>query len=444
MWHLLLGWIILLPLLFFSTNGALVPDTGDVAMRAAEAGGTSLSHRLGVALITLLCSVLILTRLPAIFAMGQRMKLLVALPVLAIVSSAWSQNARQTMTSGFVLLIFTLFALYIGSTFGPRRQIELLVLGGGVAVILSIGLALLAPRFGAPGHNWRGIFAHKQNCAAVCTLLLVTAVHWNASGVYQKGFRAAYAAMCCALIVMSQSRTGWALALLALALSATLWLLQKMPPRDGIFASMLIGATFSGVAYAVYTQASRLLPAVGKDPTLSERTIIWVAAWSTIAKHPLLGYGYGAFWNGLQGASLNIVLISGWLLAQAQNGFLDLWLQVGVGGVLLPALMIAQAVRNAATCFRGSGHDTYVRWCIVIIVCTCIYNIGESALGMVQLVWFLFLLACIGLKEMTRAMYADTIGNHTRPQAGGAAGSSQERNDRLELKPHPSMMTKMQ
>jgi exopolysaccharide production protein ExoQ len=409
MWNLLLGWLILLPLLFFSTNGAVVPDTGDVAMRAAEPSGTALSHRLGLAAITLLCSTLIFTRLPSVFAIGQRMKLIVALPILALMSSLWSGSARQTLMSGVVLLVFTLFALYIGSSFEPDGQFELLMLAGGVALALSIGLAMIAPGLGAPGHSWRGIFAHKQNCAAVSTFLLVTAIHWRASGTYQQIYRAGYAAMCCVMIVMSQSRTGWALALLAVSISASLWLLQKMPPRDALVAFLLGVAVFAGAAYLVYDHASVLLPAVGKDPTLSERTVIWAASWTTIAKQPILGYGYGAFWTGLTGPSLNIVLISGWVLAQAQNGFLDMWLQVGVAGVVLILLATGQALRNAIRSFRASGRDSYVRWCIVVILCTLVYNIGESSLGMVQLVWFLFLLACIGLKETAIAKHAKAI-----------------------------------
>jgi exopolysaccharide production protein ExoQ len=409
MWNLLLGWVILIPLLFFATNGAVVPDTGDVAFRAVEAGGSSLSHRLGLAVIVPLCSVLIFTRLPTIFAMGQRTKLIVALPILALLSSAWSESARQTLVSGTILFVFTLFALYIASSFEPSGQFELLMLAGGVALVLSIGLVLFVPALGAPGHSWRGIFAHKQNCAAVSTLLLVTAIHWRASGIYQKVFRASYEVMCCTMIVMSQSRTGWALAILAVGLSATLWLLQKMTPKEALFVALFVAAAFGGVAYVVYDHAAVLLPAVGKDPTLSERTIIWAAVWTTIAKQPILGYGYGAFWTGLQGPSLNIVLISGWVLSQAQNGLLDLWLQVGIAGVFLILLATAQAFRNAVRCFRASGHDRYVRWCIVVIACTLVFNIGESSLGMVHLVWFLFLLACIGLKQRAMGEHAEAI-----------------------------------
>jgi O-antigen ligase len=357
--------------------------------------------------MAILCSALIFTGLPRVFAIAQRMKLVLALPLLALLSSAWSQNGRQTLVSGSILLVFTCFALYVGSTFGARAQLELLMLTAGIALPLSIALALVVPNVGAPGHAWCGIFAHKQNCAAVATLLLVTALHWHASGTLQRVFRVSCAAMCCTLIVMSQSRTGWELALFALFLSASLWLLQKMRAKDGLFVSLLMAAVFGGAASLVYTFAALLLPAVGKSPTLNERTVIWSAAWTTIAQHPLLGYGYGAFWTGLQGASLNIVLISGWVLQQSQNGFLDLWLQVGVGGVVLVFLITAQAAWNGVRCFHVTGHDNYVRWALVTIVCTLVYNIGESSLGMNHLVWFMYLLACIGLQQTAQAMHAE-------------------------------------
>ena len=138
------------------------------------------------------------------------------------------------------------------------------MLMAGVALPVSIAVALFLPNLGAPGHLWRGIFSHKQNCAAVTTLLLVTALHWRASGAYQKIFRVSCAAMSCVMIVMSQSRTGWALALLALGLSASLWLLQKMHAADAVFAALLVAATLCVGAYVVYSNAALLLPAGGK------------------------------------------------------------------------------------------------------------------------------------------------------------------------------------
>jgi hypothetical protein len=44
-----------------------------------------------------------------------------------------------------------------------------------------------------------------------------------------------------------------------------------------------------------------------------------------------------------------------------------------------------------------------VRWCIVVIVCTLLFNIGESSIGLFRMTWFLFLLACIGLNQVATA-----------------------------------------
>jgi hypothetical protein len=63
-------------------------------------------------------------------------------------------------------------------------------------------------------------------------------------------------------------------------------------------------------------------------------------------------------------------------------------------------------VRNGVRCFRATGQDVYVRWCVVVITCFLGYNVGESSLGIVSLVWFFFLLACIGLNETARVAYA--------------------------------------
>jgi O-antigen ligase len=231
-------------------------------------------------------------------------------------------------------------------------------------------------------------------------LWLITALHWKCSGNYQKIFRLMYILMCVVMIAMSQSRTGWALTLVALALSAGLWVLQKMPGKEALLISLLTLPCAGALAYGVYRYSSTLAVSVGKDPTLSQRTVIWAAVWDAVLKHPILGYGFVAFWNGLYGASQSVVLTSGWALSQAQNGFLDMWLGLGVVGVALIAIMVLKSMRNATRCFEVNDSGVYVRWCIVVIFSVLLYNVGESSLGLLQMVWFLFVLAYIGLNEI--------------------------------------------
>lgn len=393
-----LGWILVVPMLYIGTNGILIPRTTNVSFAATgEDPYTPASHKVAVALICLIWVILIGRRFSSVLALSSRMKIMLAFPVLATLSASWSEDPRQSIVSGLLLLMFTAFAIYVGNRFSYERQFELIMLVGAVALPASIVLALFVPSVGTDSIAWRGIFGHKQNCSAVCTLLLITALHWKCSGIDRKIFRVTYIVMCGVLIVMSQSRTGWALALIALLLSGALWLLQRMPAKQA-FVSLLLGLpAIAAALYGIYILSPSILVSVGKDATLGERTIIWSAAWDAALQHPILGYGFAAFWRGLYGPSHNIVLVAGWGLTQAQDGFLDVWLGIGVVGVALVALLTVQAMRNAVHSFYFEDTKVYVRWCIVVIICTLLYNIGESSIGLYNMTWFLFLLSSIDL-----------------------------------------------
>ena len=390
-------WFILLPLLYYANGGSL-GTTNSIA-------GSTRFHQIGLLTASVVCFILIVKRFSAVFSASLRMALIVALPVLALLSCGWSVDPRQSLISAITLLCFTLFAVYLSETYTTVGLLDLIMLTGIIAVPLSILVALLVPSIGATSAGWRGIFTHKQQCAGAVTLFLVTAVHWKPTRSLHRPLRVIYVILCLFLIAMSQSRTGWLLTLFALTLSAILWLLQKLPPKDSLVLALTAIPVLSGLAYLFSLLASLILTTVGKDPTLDQRTIIWAAAWDAILHRPLLGYGYEAFWRGLQGASSTVVLIAGWTLFQAQSGYLDLWLQFGVLGVVLLALMTLQAGRNAVRCFRRSPDSSFVRWCIVVILCNLVYNIGESDFGYLRILWLLFLLACIGLRKQAEALY---------------------------------------
>lgn len=392
------SWFILLPLLYYSNSGS----PGVTSSTSAES--QSQAHQIGLLVVSVICFILILKRFNVVFTASLKMKLILALPVLALLSPLWSVDPRQSVVSGITFLCFTLFAIYLTETYSTDGQLDLIMLTGAVAVPLSIFLALFVPVIGATAAGWRGIFTHKQQCAAAVTLFLVTALHWKPTRPLHRPFRIIYVALCLGLILMSQSRTGWLLALFALAFSGILRLLQRLAARESLLLILTGIPVVGGIVYLVSLLADVILSSVGKEPTLSERTIIWAAARNAIIQRPLLGYGYQAFWHGLQGASKDVVLIAGWTLYQAQSGYLDLWLQFGVLGIITLVWMTLQAGRDAIRSFRRTPNPSFVRWCIVVVFCNLIYNIGESDFGYLRILWLLFVMACIGLKKEARMM----------------------------------------
>jgi O-antigen ligase len=387
-WNLVMGWVLMIPLFYIAANAV------------GQGPGTDALHKISVALVALICIGLIALRSSQFFALARKSLLLLALPAVALLSFAWSADPRQSLISAAILFIFVLFAIHVGERFPFGRQFELMMLLGTVTVVLSIALALAVPSIGQSAAGWRGMFGHKQNCAVAGIVFLLTAIHWQPTGAWQRLFRGFFMAACVALIVLSQSRTGWGLALVMLVLSLWLWLLQKMARRDAALLVLVAIPVVIVALSALFAMASTLLVTVGKDATLSQRTIIWAAAWDSALKHPLLGYGFSAFWKGLYGPSQSITLIAGWGLHQAQNGFIDLMLGVGGIGLLILLLIVAQAIWRGIQHFYSPEHGSYARWCMLMIVCTLLYNIGESTIAFTSLNWFVFLLAVVGLTQL--------------------------------------------
>jgi exopolysaccharide production protein ExoQ len=145
-----------------------------------------------------------------------------------------------------------------------------------------------------------------------------------------------------------------------------------------------------------------LIQLLGKDMTLTGRTNIWSAVLDSIVKRPLLGYGYQAFWLGMEGESYRVILVVSWMLAQAQNGFLDIMLENGAAGLAIVLLVFGFAFRDAVVCLlrsRDHGQLRAVEWYLVIVILTLVYNLDESFLfDPKHLGSLIFLFACIGLK----------------------------------------------
>jgi O-antigen ligase len=402
-WNLVLGWTAFLPLLYLAMGANLVPTQG-VAFRMAATEDAGLAHKVPLALVLLVCGTLIFRRWAEVFALCQRMKAIVAVPLFAILSMLWSGMRGHTFLSGCILLVLTCYAIYIGGIFSYTRQLELILFTGAFALVLGALFVVLMPDVGGDRYQgWRGILGHKQNAGAVMTFLFITAIHWKPPTAIYRLLRAAYAAMCLLFIVMSQSRTGWGLCLVAVTLTLGFRLIQRFAAKEAMLTLFVATVSIVALAYASIEYLPDFLYAIGRDPTLDERTVIWAAALKSIAAHPFLGYGYAAFWQGASGPSLDMVLAAGWVLTQAQNGYLDLCLQIGVCGLSLLALIVVGGFRNMFRCFRQTSEQTYVRWCAVVLICALLYDIGESSMFIQRFSWFLFLVACVGLARVARS-----------------------------------------
>jgi O-antigen ligase len=148
----------------------------------------------------------------------------------------------------------------------------------------------------------------------------------------------------------------------------------------------------------LYLNFSGVLAVLGKDPTMTQRTVIWASVIPSVVRHPFQGYGFGAFWSGLNGESMQATLVTGWMEGQAQSGYLDVLLQLGLLGFCpLVWLFIRALIKGGPT--SASGERTQMmRVSTVLLVLVLVENIGETSfLDPYGLLWLYSLVAILVL-----------------------------------------------
>jgi exopolysaccharide production protein ExoQ len=329
------------------------------------------------------------------------MKAMMALVLFAFLSSAWSQDGRLTAQNSIYLLVNTLFTFYIGVKFDAERQMRLMMLLGSVVATLCVGISVLAPQYGVDhvGHEgaWQGLFTQKNVCAQVIVFLATPVLYVHLSGRKGMLLRLLYGTLLSFVLVMTESRTGFLAATSFCAFAVMMRGLRRFRARERtvvIMATALFAATTIAL---IAVNLSSILPVIGRDFTLTGRSTIWNAVALSIGKHPCLGYGYSAFWPVLNGELFNVVLAAGWFVTGAHNGFLNLWLELGVVGVALFLMTLIKAAKDFKAAFSKTDARS-VEWYVGLLFLTVVYNIDERTLMAPQaLVWILYVLACMGL-----------------------------------------------
>ncbi|MGP1274968.1 MAG: O-antigen ligase family protein, partial [Caulobacterales bacterium] len=190
-----------------------------------------------------------------------------------------------------------------------------------------------------------------------------------------------------ALVLLSTSRTALLASFIAIAGPGMI----AMARRDAASSAIAVMTGVVGVALGVLVLVigpGVLLEALGRDATLTGRTDIWIALMRQIAERPLLGFGYGVFWQVEMGPAHWVRLETSWPVPTAHNGWIETALATGLVGVSIAAIAYAGALTSAVMrLFRG--NETY--WALPFLVMWGLISFSESNLAeQNSLMWVMF------------------------------------------------------
>jgi exopolysaccharide production protein ExoQ len=325
-----------------------------------------------------------------------RNKALVLLLAVAVASFLWAVEPAVALRRAMTLLLTFGFALWLAIRFAPVTLLRLTAVALLLGALASTVAAVMGPEIGKhvwDNHAglWRGVFGHKNtmgrmmSLATVAGLLLVTTSPGSRlTGITVFGLAAF-------LVVMSGSATAGATMLLVLLiLPACSWLfLSRLPPR--VVVPVALGAGLA-LALAMMALAEPILSLLGRDPTLSGRTRLWELAVDEGLRRPLLGAGFRTFWleEGPGGGVMALVSWGEGNIGNGHNGFLDLWLELGLTGVVAYGIVLKEAAARIANLI--SQNDRLAVWLAVVLVHLSAYAMTERVLlEHTDLSWLLFM-----------------------------------------------------
>ncbi len=179
------------------------------------------------------------------------------------------------------------------------------------------------------------------------------------------------------ILIGSWSITSVGVLLVLLGIAILVWGIDRAVYSEPI-ARLLSSIILGGVALLQVgthiwapDQLIEIPQAIGKDFTLSGRTLHWESMWEEIGRHWLLGTGYAGFWNpesiGMEILHEEFV----WLPNQAHNGYLDVLNELGLVGLFLFGMLIVRYFVRASRL----GEGFYWQWFIAAML---VMNLQES------------------------------------------------------------------
>lgn len=317
-------------------------------------------------------------------------KLVWLLVGLALVSVLWSGAPALTLRRSIALLGSSAFGIYLVTRFTWQELLRLAAWALGLCAILSLAFILLLPSCGIHHdlqHSgaWRGIYVHKNALGRYMSLAAITWLLYAFNNMRGRIVGLVFFSISLELLLLSTSKTSIIVFILLLC-PLLIYLYRVGRWRHVlpvilitlVIASSAILLTITSPTTNLEQEKSTILTQLSEvDLTITGRTLLWQAAWDMVQRQPWLGYGYSAFWLGFEEPSGHIWRDLRWEPPNAHNGYLDLWLQLGlVGLIFFIILVIATMFKTLFLLCRKRGQFEF--FSMIFILFILINNISES------------------------------------------------------------------
>ena len=161
--------------------------------------------------------------------------------------------------------------------------------------------------------------------------------------------------------------------------------------------ALFLGIVFLGAGTIFLGGEGTVVKALGRKPNLSDRTTIWKDV-IPICPNPVLGAGFESFWNGYGKYVTEGLSIYERGLNSAHNGYIEVYLNLGLTGLVLIGVLLFSGYQRATSAFLRNPEVGSIM--LAFLAADAIYSITEAGYRILTPTWFSFVLVLIGSRSI--------------------------------------------
>jgi exopolysaccharide production protein ExoQ len=400
--------------LFLATFGFFTLAAGDVWRYSLTwwGWGALILIFVTLAVIELVRSRLDVRRLPI---------LLLATLALMALSIAWSAYPAASVIGVVATLATTTYAVFLATCFTWAELVDALARAMRLVLALSLLFELVVALFVREpilpfwtsypdldeipkayywsrdllfeGGRIQGIVGNANILAMAALFSLIAEVARLVAGRGTRGGSIAWIVVAVGVLALTRSSTVFVAAAAVAVVCLFAWFARRGSGARRVGTAVALVAFTAAAAVGAVVFRRPLLGLLGKSDDLTNRFDIWAIVANLAAQRPVAGWGWISYWAPWVEPYNDLVVIKGVTYYQAHNAWLDIFLQLGIIGlVVIGLLVLTTIVRTWSFALDGPKDAALVP--AALLVAILVQSLAESRL-LIEIGWALLVIVSI-------------------------------------------------
>jgi O-antigen ligase len=161
---------------------------------------------------------------------------------------------------------------------------------------------------------------------------------------------------------------------------------------ENIGAYIVAAVAVLAVADYVFQVSDVFFQLVGRNRTLTDRTLVWQDCLS-VPINPIIGVGFESFWMGERQEMMNARWRGAWSPNEAHNGYLETYLNIGLIGLFLLLVVLFATYWKTRRELLTNFH--WGRFRVAFLFSILVYNWTEASFRASHPVYFMLYLIAL-------------------------------------------------